>query len=167
VWHERWHDGALLLRSPWAIRGGKACPPRWCQESSFALHSEAVGAERMCRHALIEEQASCQRVRALLARGKPLAYHERHEARRGDAAPRATGPLPTGGHPAYGWGLRSLRRPCVGTPHDVGVLTHFCSRVHMRWLFGNLRYSRLFSYLINFQENSEYPERSSRIRWNR
>jgi len=29
------------------------------------------------------------------------------------------------------YGLRSLRRPFGGTPHDVGVLEHFSSRLRM------------------------------------
>ena len=55
-------------------------------------------AARLCKHALVEEQGPCQRVRGLRARGKPLVHHERKEARRGDEAHHAMGPLPTGGH---------------------------------------------------------------------
>ena len=50
---------------------------------------------------------------------------------------------------------------------SYGLKAFRCVALEVRRLFGNLRYSCLFSYLINFQENSEYPERSSRIRWNR
>jgi len=87
-----------------------------CLAGHTLANLDAVARGNRRRRGTAKTEGSCQCVRGLLARGKPLKHHAIHKAMRSDEEHRTTGPLPTGGHPAD-W----CAPPAVGTPGEEGV----------------------------------------------